>query len=278
MRFKRVRRTAVVALGFVLAPVALECMLAFPRKPAEVPGGPAQSAHASSSISLPVGTILPVRLNKTISKDDAHVGQAIEAEIMQDVPLPNREKIHLHSHVSGTIVSVSAAEGTGFQVALRFDKIEYHNEIIPMTTRVRAIASFLMVEAALLPPGGADVGTPTGWATTVQVGGDVRYGDGGEVVNRQKQKVGKGMNGGGVLVHVRAQAGSGCEGAVNGNDSLQALWVFSSDACGVYGFPGVQVIHDGTEAPIGVFTVSFEKSDTKIDEGSGMLLRVIAAK
>src|SRR5271155_1181891 len=178
MRFKRVRRTAVVALGFVLAPVALECMLAFPRKPAEVPGGPAQSAHASSSISLPVGTILPVRLNKTISKDDAHVGQAIEAEIMQDVPLPNREKIHLHSHVSGTIVSVApAAEGTGGQVALRFDKIAYRNEIIPMTTRVRAIASFLMVEAALLPPGGADVGTPTGWATTVQVGGDVRYGD-----------------------------------------------------------------------------------------------------
>ncbi len=109
----------------------------------------------------------------------------------------------------------------------------------------------------------------------MQIGGDVRYGDGGEVRDRLKQKVGKGVRGG-VLVQVRAQPNSGCDGPVNGNDTPQALWVFSSDACGVYGINGLEVTHDGKAPPLGVVTLSFQKPDTKLESFAGILLRTIA--
>jgi hypothetical protein len=268
MKEQRKSRTAVVALGFV---VALVC--AFWTKSGESHAIAAEGAIQSSAISLPVGTILPVSLTKTISVGEAQAGQILEAEIVQDVPLPEREKIHQKSHVTGTIISVTQASGV--QVSLRFDKIEYRSEIISMATSLRALASNQAVQNALTPMNSGNTGSFSSWADTVQIGGDVRYGDGGEVRDRQKQNVGKGVSGG-VLVHVHAQPGSGCEGPVNGNDSLQALWVFSSDACGVYGIPGVQVTHDGKTTPVGVFTLSFEKPDTKIEATSGMLLRVVA--
>jgi hypothetical protein len=195
---------------------------------------------------------------------------------MQDVPLQDREKIHMKSRVSGTIVSVAqVAGGAGTQMSLRFDKIDNHGEMVSVVTNLRAIASYQAVNSALAPLHSANVGTPPGWADTVVIGGDVRYGDGGEVLDRQKQKVGKGVSGG-VLVHVRAQPGSGCDGPINGDDSLQALWVFSSDACGVYGLPGIQISHNGKTAPVGVITLSFAGSETKLESFAGMLLRVVA--
>jgi hypothetical protein len=268
MKHERESRTLVVALGFVLA---LGC--AFSTKTAEVRATGGERVVQSLAISLPVATILPVSLTKTISVSEAQPGQTLEAEIMQDAPLPDREKIHQKSHVTGTIVSVAQTGGT--QLSLRFDKIEYHGEIIPMATSLRALASNQAVQNALTPMNSGNTGSFSSWADTVQIGGDVRYGDGGEVRDRQKQNVGKGVSGG-VLVHVHAQPGSGCEGPVSGNDSLQALWVFSSDACGVYGIPGVQVTHDGKTPPVGVFTLRFEKPDTKIEATSGMLLRVVS--
>jgi len=94
-------------------------------------------------------------------------------------------------------------------------------------------------------------------------------------VNRQKQKVGKGVSNG-VLVHI--QAGPGCDGPINGDDSLHALWVFSSDACGVYGLPGITVSHDGKTSPLGVITLTFAGSETKLDGLAGMLLRTVASQ
>jgi hypothetical protein len=50
------------------------------------------------------------------------------AQIMQDVPLPDDEKIRTKSHVRGVVVSVAQAEGDGgIQVSLRFD--QYHSSL-----------------------------------------------------------------------------------------------------------------------------------------------------
>jgi hypothetical protein len=277
MNPRRNWRALFIATVLVLAWMALASALAFSTRTAGLYGDAGEATVQSSSAVLPVGTILPVSLHKTLSADEVQAGQEIEGEIMQDVPLQGRDKIHMHSNVSGTIVSIAQAEGgAGTQVSLRFDKIDNHGEIISMLTSLRAIASYQAVSSAQEPLNSSP-GTPAGWADTVLIGGDVRYGDGGEVVNRRKQKVGKGVSGG-VLVHVGAQPGSGCDGPINGDDSLQALWVFSSGACGVYGLRGIEVRHTGKTAPLGVITLKFEGSETKLDGSAGMLLRVVGPR
>ena len=224
---------------------------------------------------IPIGTILPVRLDDTLALKDAQRGQAIAAKIAQDVPL-NRDKIPAKSAVKGSIISVEKdSDGQGIKLTLKFNQLESRKETLTMVTYLRAMASYNAVRAAQTPHSGADVGTPTGWADTVQIGGDIRYGNGGAVRNRAKQKVGKGVNGG-VLVDVRANPELGCDGIVNGDVHPQALWVFSSDACGIYDLKGTKITHTGKGAPVGEITLYFEKDDAKLEGGTAMLLRVTA--
>jgi len=224
---------------------------------------------------FPAGTVLPMQLEGDIVVKEAQKGQAIAAKIMQDVPLPDKVKIPMKSMVRGSVVSVEKdPEGEGVLVTLKFNQLEMRKEApVTISTYIRAMASYSAVRAAQTPRSGADVGTPTGWADTTQIGGDTRFGDGGEVRGAGKQNVGKGVLGG-VLVHVKANPARGCEGPVNGDDHLQALWVFSANACGVYDLRGIKIAHTGKSAPIGEFTLHFEKVDMKLEDGTAFLLRI----
>ncbi|HWY08076.1 MAG TPA: hypothetical protein VNY24_14545 [Candidatus Acidoferrales bacterium] len=86
--------------------------------------------------------------------------------------------------------------------------------------------------------------------------------------------MGKGVYGG-VLVRVRAQPESKCGGPLDAEDRLQALWVFSSDACGAYGIQGVTIAHAGRTEPVGEIALAAEQKDLLVRGASGMLLRVI---
>ena len=68
----------------------------------------------------------------------------------------------------------------------------------------------------------------------------------------------------------------GRKGAIDDYDRPQALWVFSSDACGIYGLERIRIAHAGRTAPIGVVVlVSASGSGTlELPSGAGMLLRV----
>jgi hypothetical protein len=231
------------------------------------------STAVESAAMIPAGTIIPVRLDKPISVKDAKRGQAVEAKVAQTVPLPDGEKIAFRATVKGSIVAVETdSDDPGMKIAFKFDQLEEHEEAIPIITYLRAIASFRAVQSAQVGRSGADVGTPSGWADTVQIGGDVRYGDGGAVRNRAKQRVGKGVTGG-VLVHVNANPALGCDGAIGGDDP-QALWVFSSDACGTYDLKGVKIAATGKSMPAGQITLHFEKDDARLEAGTGLLLRI----
>lgn len=81
---------------------------------------------------------------------------------------------------------------------------------------------------------------------------------------------------GGVLVYAKANPALGCEGPVGSDDRPQALWLFSADACGVYGFKGVQLIHNGQAEPVGEITLGFKKANMKLRAGPGLLLRVVS--
>jgi hypothetical protein len=231
--------------------------------------------HGEGSSAIPAGTILPVRLEKALSLKDAQRGQTIEAKIAQDVPLLDGTKIPMKSQVRASIVSLeNDTDGPGAKLTMKFDRLEDRKETLNITTYLRAIASSRAVQSAQLPHSGADMGSPGGWSDTVQIGGDLRFGDGGEVRDRAKQKVGKGVAGG-VLVHINPNPALGCDGP-NGNDYPQALWVFSSDACGVYDLKGVKIAHAGKGEPIGEITLHFEKEGMRLEAGAGILLRVVS--
>lgn len=234
----------------------------------------ANSKAANHESTIPPGTILPVRLG-SLSSEKTKKGDVIKARIMQDVPLENGSKLRAGSTVLGRVVDViSAKSGQKASITIKFDTIVSGKESIPITTHLRAIASTMEVESAQVPPIGPSESDVYDWLTTVQVGGEVVYGKGGQVYNGGRV-VGRSVYDG-VVAQVNEQPGTKCRGPVEGNDRPQAFWVFSSDACGTYGFPALAIAHAGRTDPQGEIVLVSEQGAIKIRSGSGMLLRVQA--
>jgi hypothetical protein len=64
-----------------------------------------------------------------------------------------------------------------------------------------------------------------------------------------------------------------CRAAVAGNDRPQALWVFSHDACGVYGYE-MTIASAGRGDPKGTVVLTGQLRELKLRGGTAMLLRV----
>jgi hypothetical protein len=240
---------------------------------------PDDKSPPESNPVIPRGTILPVRLNSTLSSVKCRKGQVVTGRIMQDIPVSTGVGIKEGSKILGHIVEVTPATvGAPARISLQFDKLVSSHQTISITTNLRAIAGFMRIIEAQTPtmgPGESDVYR---WLTTVQVGGDVVYGEGGPVTTGENanQVVGNKVNGG-VLGQVRAKEGTKCRGAIDGNDSPQALWVFSSDACGPYGLEHISIAHAGRTDPTGVIVLASAKGSLNLPSGAGMLLRVSAS-
>jgi len=192
--------------------------------------------------------------------------------------LPAGMKIQKGSEVIGHVIDVTpATAGAGARVSLEFDKLVSAHQTISIATNLRAIAGFMRVIEAQTPKFGAGEGEVFRWLTTVQIGGDVVYGEGGPVVSGDgtNKTVGKAVNGG-VLSQVRTKEGTMCWGAIDGIDTPQALWVFSSDACGAYGLEHISIAHSGPTDPTAIIVLASDSGELKIRSGAGMLLRVNA--
>ena len=229
------------------------------------------SAGLSAQDAIPAGTVLPARLSSSLDSRKSKPGQGITARIMQDVPLP-RGKIRGGSQVIGHIVTVTPASAGGASISLQFDTVKFAGRSVAVTTNLRALASMMEVQDAQVPTTGTDRGTTFAWMNTNQVGGEVVYGQGGPVTHGL-QVVGQAAPGG-VLVRLSAKPGTSCRGPVEGNDRPQALWIFASDACGVYGFSDLEVAHAGRTEPRGQISLASKQGRIHLSGGSGMLLRV----
>jgi hypothetical protein len=237
---------------------------------------PSDTKTGANQSSIPLGTILPVILRTTIAPEKMKEGETIRGEIAQDVPLPGGAKIRKGSKVEGHVVEVVAAgNGNNAKISIRFAKVYSHGQAIPVKTNLRALAGFMDVQDAGLPQQAPGEGDVHNWWTTTQVGGESVYGASGPVMSAEdaSKVVGKSVNDG-VLVQVRAKEGTKCRGAIDGNNNPQALWVFSSDACGIYGISNVKIAHAGRTEPVGTIVLEMQGRNTKIRSAAGMLLRV----
>jgi hypothetical protein len=187
--------------------------------------------------------------------------------------LSSGEKIRAGAKATGHIIEVvRAGNSSGARVSFQFDSLEISRRGVPITTNLRALASMREVEDAQVPQAGPDRGTSRYSWTTVQIGGDVVYGEGGPVA-RGLDVVGT-ATADGVLVRPASNTGMKCRDIVSGNDRPQALWLFSADACGIYGFSDLTIVHGGRNSPIGQITLASEKDNFNVHSGSGLLLRV----
>ena len=220
------------------------------------------------------GTILPISLNDSLSLRKSKPGDVISSRIMQDVPLQNGSSIPRGTRVMGRVLNVTPATNGGTtQISFQFDSMQLGHSAIPLTTNLRALASPSEIDDAQLPLYGGDGGTPSTAYTTVQIGDDEVVYRGGGPVARGDIVVGKPVYGG-VLVAVSSAPDAPCRGAIEGNNQPQALWLFSSDACGVYGYAGLSIRHAGRTNPRGQIVLSTTDRQLNVRGSSGMLLRV----
>jgi hypothetical protein len=227
--------------------------------------------------SIPPGTIFPVALNSTLSSAKAKLGQIVTARVMQDVPLTNGRTLRAGATVIGHITSVTPASSRNpARLSVRFDTLKVSHERIPITTNLRAVASFMEVDEAQIPAMGPDRGTPQDAWTTTQIGGDAVY-RGGGAVEGAFGRVGTPVYDG-VLDQLNANPDGGCRAAVDSNDAPQALWVFSSNACGTYSLAHLKIVHSGRTDPTGEIVLESSKGQINVHAGAGMLLRVNATE
>jgi hypothetical protein len=239
---------------------------------------PTDSAEApaqSSAYVTPSGTILPVRLNTALSSTKSKSRQTITARVMQGVPLPNGSKIREGAVLVGHIVEVIPEQSPiGASISLQFDHLRSAHKTISLTTSLRALAGPMAVLESQTPDSGPGEGDVFEWMSTTQVGGDHVYGGGGPVTTADNPDDVVGIRlDDGVLGHVTAKQGTKCAGAVDGNGALQALWVFSSDACGAYGLEHVHIAHAGRSGSTGLIVLSSDNGHLNISAGTAMLLR-----
>jgi hypothetical protein len=154
---------------------------------------------------IPAGTVIPVMLRTTLDARKAKVGQKIEAQVMQNVPLSSQTRIRTGAKLVGHVVEVtrpSAASGSrGSRIAISFDRLLMGGAAIPVTTSLRSLASMMEVFEAQLPTNAIDdYGTTAADWVTVQIGGNVVYRGNGTVMT-DGQVVGKSTIGGDVTAN-----------------------------------------------------------------------------
>ncbi len=236
----------------------------------------AESSKTTCDDAIPAGAILPVVL-PSISSKSAKKGGTIKGKLAQDVRLQGGKRIRGNTNVFGSVVDIGSGDaGSGATLTIKFDRLVQRGESTSIRTHLRAMAGTVEIEQAQIPTSGPGESDVYDWLTTVQVGGDVVYGKQGPV-ERGTRVLGESTYDG-VFVRTLASADGRCRGSVYGNDWPQALWVFSADACGLYGFPNLEIRRVGRTEPLGEIVLESKHGPVTIRGGSGVLLRVDACE
>jgi hypothetical protein len=229
------------------------------------------SAGMAVAQDLPVGTVVPVMLSTGLNADKDKSEKKIEGKVMQDVPLPKGGKIRKGSRITGRVVSVTKGP-SGFRLVVKFDAIRNEGRTVRLKAALLALASMGSIADAQSPVSlNTDITPKDQWSTR-QVGGDTVSRSVGKVASHDGL-VGTWLYGTSVLAKLTPNSDAGCpEGP--GYDRDQAVWVFSSGACGIYGLKSVTIVASGRLPPFGEITLA-SKDKIEIRGGSGWLLIIV---
>jgi len=224
---------------------------------------------------IPVGTAIPVMIGKGFEANKSAVDKTLEGQVMQDVRTPSGIEVSSGAKVIGHIVNVNTdSRASGSSITLRFDAIEDHGRRIPIRVNLIALASMMDVADAETPLNSGSNTDPINLWVTRQIGGDIVY-RGQFKVKSGTGEVGKWLQGGGVRIKLTPNPEKGCP---NGPayEFEQSVWIFSSDACGTYGYRNLKIAKSGSTAPVGDIVLQSSKT-VKIRGGSGWLLTIVPA-
>jgi hypothetical protein len=224
---------------------------------------------------FPVGTAIAVALDQSLDSRTCKPGERVVGHVAQEVPL-GRRVIRVGSKIFGQVTQVENGRGLA-KLGVRFERLDVGGERVAISVKARAAASPVLAENAGRPTNAAT--SPGSW-TIALVGNDAVYGVGGPVQDEMDNVVGKAVRGG-VMVKLRNQPGSMCEG-IPLSDQPQPAWVFSASACGVYGLGNLQLAN-GTEANAGEILFNRrnkhedKQTTLKVPAGTALLLAITEA-
>ena len=189
----------------------------------------------------------------------------------QRVPVSENTYLKAGAELDGEVVASIArndSSSTQATLSIRFTRLRYGKQSIPLKTKAIAIANFMQVSYTFLPAdGGPDMGNTSeaNW-TTKQVGGDaiVRTGWSGPVVGFNTGKVGTADYYG---VYSLPSASPN-----DGPPFPRALGVFSTTAAGLYGFGSGTALRSAD----GTITLTGPGKSVELRNGDNLLLEVIA--
>jgi hypothetical protein len=223
--------------------------------------------------SLPVGTLLPVMLNNTLDSDKSKPGEKISAKLKQDVSLPDGSVVKAGTEITGHIVTVKrGGNGLNGKVVLVFDHIRMNRKDYAVTTGLRALASMTEIFQARQPINSVAMDGSSTWDyNTRQIGGDIVFGR--KDVRSNDGVVGMSPEPGWVVGVPRGNPEAGCPAPDNKN--LQAFWLFSTSACGVYPEEeDLQISRTPADNKDGEVTLTSSKR-VLVRGGAGLLLTVL---
>jgi len=229
----------------------------------------AQSPQPASS--LPAGTAIPVHFPHALDAANLKVGDAVVVKTDQTILGAGGLRIPRGSQLVGSVVEVQPLASNHSELAVKFDSLRVRGRSIPIHVALRALASFVDSYGTRSPV--VDNGYPESSVYRL-VGGDYFY-PGDVVYSNEWDKVGKSTRDG-VMVKLEGRELSGSRNHVSceSTDTVQAVGVFASGACGVYGFTDITVAASGA-GDSGAIRFSSSKHTLKIPRESSALLQVV---
>jgi hypothetical protein len=219
---------------------------------------------------IPAGIAVPIQIKTGLNSENDAAGKKIVGQVMQDVPLPGGGKIKEKATVIGHVLQVNKSGPAGARIVVSFDTIEKDDHDVPIKASLLAVASSMEISQAQSPINSTSNMDSTSQWTTRQVGGDIVRRGWGKAGSSGGVE-GKWINGTAVVIKLTPRPEAGCPGGGEGYELEQAVWVFSSAACGTYGLSDISIAHTGATSRIGQIELKSSKK-LVIRSGSGWLL------